>query len=121
MAMTRTPTGQSASSQSDRRITTPDPSVQTEAENRESISAGGETVDDRCSRGVARSVQTGMFSSVLAIFDHTATVISDYIAFCEDMIIPKKLVKSFPNSKPWITKELKKTVSQKERCVLKER
>ena len=44
---------------------------------------------------------------------HTATVISDYIAFCEDMIIPKKLVKSFQNRKPWITKELKKTVSQK--------
>ena len=44
---------------------------------------------------------------------------SDYNAFCEDMIIPKKLVKSFPNSKPWITKELKKTVSQKRDAYIK--
>ena len=51
--------------------------------------------------------------------DHTATVISDYIAFLEDMIIPTNLVKSFPNSKPWITQLLKKTVSQKRDAYLK--
>ena len=39
--------------------------------------------------------------------DHIATVISDYNAFYEDMIIPKTFVK-ITN-----TKELKKTVSQK--------
>ena len=51
--------------------------------------------------------------------DHTETVISDYIAFYDDLVIPKKLVKSFPNRKPWITKELKKTVSQKRDAYLK--
>jgi len=45
--------------------------------------------------------------------DQTVSVISDYIAFCEDMIIPKKLIKSFSNSKSWITKELIKTINKK--------
>ena len=32
-------------------------------------------------------------------------VISSYINFCENMLIPTKMVKIFPNSKPWTTKE----------------
>jgi hypothetical protein len=44
--------------------------------------------------------------------DQTVPVISDCIGFCEDTIIPKKLMKSFPNIKPWITKELRKTINQ---------
>ena len=71
-------------------------------------------------RGCMECTDWDVFFSPGDSLDHTATVISDYIAFCEDMIIPKKLVKSFPNSKPWITKELKKkTVSQKRDAYLK--
>ena len=40
-------------------------------------------------------------------------VISSYINFCEDMLIPTKMVKIFPNNKPWITKTLKKTINEK--------
>ena len=40
-------------------------------------------------------------------------VISDYISFCEDMIIPQKSVKVYPNNKPWISKSLKSTLNQK--------
>ena len=40
-------------------------------------------------------------------------VISSYIDFCEDMLIPTKMVKIFPNNKPWITKALKKTINEK--------
>ena len=40
-------------------------------------------------------------------------VISSYINFCEDMQIPTKMVKIFPNNKPWITKALKKTLNEK--------
>ena len=40
-------------------------------------------------------------------------VISSYINFCEDMLIPTKMVKIFPNNKPWITKALKKTINEK--------
>ena len=80
-------------------------------------------MDNRCSRGVYGCMECtdwDVFFSPGDSLDHTETVISDYIAFCEDIIISKKLVKSFPNSKPWITKELKKRVSQV-RCVPKER
>ena len=39
---------------------------------------------------------------------HDATdVISDYITFCEDTIIPKKTVKFYPN-KPWVSKSFEK-------------
>ena len=42
---------------------------------------------------------------------HDATdVISDYINFYEDMIIPKKPVKVYPNNKPSVSKSLKKTL-----------
>ena len=40
-------------------------------------------------------------------------VISSYINFCEDMLIPTKMVKIFPNNKPWITRALKKTINTK--------
>ena len=40
-------------------------------------------------------------------------VISSYINFCEDMLIPTKMVKIYPNNKPWITKALKKTINEK--------
>ena len=45
--------------------------------------------------------------------EEAAEVITDYILFCEDMIIPKKTVKVFSNNKPWITKKLKNTLHQK--------
>ena len=35
------------------------------------------------------------------------------------MIIPKKCIKSFPNSKPWITKDLQKTIYPKRDAYLK--
>ena len=40
-------------------------------------------------------------------------VISSYINFCEDMLVPAKIVKIFPNNKPWVTKALKKTINEK--------
>ena len=40
-------------------------------------------------------------------------VISFHINFCEDKLIPTKMVKIFPNNKPWITKALKKTINEK--------
>ena len=42
-----------------------------------------------------------------------ADVIGCYVNFCEDMIIPTKTVKIFPNNKPWISKSLKATLNEK--------
>ena len=45
---------------------------------------------------------------------HEATdVISEYVKFCQNMIIPQKTVKVYPNNKPWVTKALKKTLNEK--------
>ena len=40
-------------------------------------------------------------------------VISSYVSFCRDMIIPSKTIKIFPNNKPWISKSLKSTLNEK--------
>ena len=39
-------------------------------------------------------------------------VISDYINFCEHVIIQKKRVKVYPNNKLWVSKSLKKTLNE---------
>ena len=45
--------------------------------------------------------------------DELVTVISEYINFCVDNIIPVRVVKSYPNQKPWISKELIDVLKQK--------
>ena len=47
-------------------------------------------------------------------------VISSYINFFENMLIPTKMVKIFPNNKPWITKALKKTINKTARLFKKD-
>jgi hypothetical protein len=41
------------------------------------------------------------------------TAISDYINFCIHTTIPVKAIKKYPNSKPWITSEIKKCLKAK--------
>ena len=45
--------------------------------------------------------------------EEAADVVTDYIHFCEAMIVPTKTVKVFSNNKPWITKALKSTLNEK--------
>ena len=42
-----------------------------------------------------------------------ADVVSNYIVFCEDMLISSKTVKVFPNNKTWISKSIKSTLNEK--------
>ncbi len=39
--------------------------------------------------------------------DEQTLVISDYIQFCIDTLIPAKTIKTYPNSKPWINPQIK--------------
>ena len=39
--------------------------------------------------------------------DQITDVITSYIKFCVDSIIPTKTIKVYPNNKPWVTKEMK--------------
>ena len=45
--------------------------------------------------------------------NETTDVISSYINFCEDMLVPTKMVKILPKNKPWITKAQRKTINEK--------
>ena len=45
--------------------------------------------------------------------EEATDVVTDYITFCEAMVVPTKTVKVFSNNKPWITKALKSTLNEK--------
>jgi hypothetical protein len=45
--------------------------------------------------------------------DENVNVVTDYINFCVESIVPVKSVKIFPNNKPWVTKELKRLLNMK--------
>ena len=39
--------------------------------------------------------------------DFNVDVLNSYVTFCIDNTVPQKMVKCFPNNKPWVTKDLK--------------
>ena len=49
--------------------------------------------------------------------EHNLDTISDsitsYISFCEETFVPKKVVKIYPNTKPWISKEMSHILKEK--------
>ena len=45
--------------------------------------------------------------------DDNVDVITSYLKFCTDMIIPTKEVKIYANNKPWLTKDVKELVNKK--------
>ncbi len=48
--------------------------------------------------------------------DNATEIITDYIEFCVDTVIPKKKVKVYPNNKPYVTKEVKDCINRKHRA-----
>ena len=49
--------------------------------------------------------------------EHNVDVITSYITFCTDMLVPTKSVNVYPNNKPWVTKELKEVINKKKRAL----
>lgn len=47
--------------------------------------------------------------------EHLTDGITGYINFCVDSIVPNKMVKCYPNNKPWVTKEIKSLLNNKKR------
>lgn len=45
--------------------------------------------------------------------DELTDVVSSWVAYCEDTVIPKKVVKIYPNNKPWVRKQLKDLLKKK--------
>lgn len=58
----------------------------------------------------------GMFKESCSDIDELTDVVSSYVTFCEDCVIPKKSVKIFPNSKPWVSKTLKNLLNKKRKA-----
>ena len=57
-----------------------------------------------------------LFDSSQSI-DANVDVLNSYLHFCTDMIVPKKVVKCFPNNKPWVTKDLKVILTEKKKLL----
>ncbi|KAK0135719.1 hypothetical protein N1851_028396 [Merluccius polli] len=45
--------------------------------------------------------------------DDRVSVITDYIKFCIHTTIPSKIIRIYPNSKPWITPQIKQSLKEK--------
>ena len=48
--------------------------------------------------------------------DEQVDTITAYMAFCVDMLVPTKQVKTFPNSKPWATKEVATVLKRRQQA-----
>jgi hypothetical protein len=55
----------------------------------------------------------GVFAPDSVNLNEHASIITDYITFCMDSTIPMKTVTVYPNSKPWITSDIKNTLKKK--------
>lgn len=54
-----------------------------------------------------------IFKESCSDIDARTDVVSCYVSFCADDVIPEKTLKVYPNSKPWVTKELRTFVYRK--------
>lgn len=45
--------------------------------------------------------------------DEATDTITEYIKFCVDCVVTKKVITIYPNNKPYITRELKDCINQK--------
>ena len=53
-----------------------------------------------------------LFDNNVSVYENV-DVLNSYLHLCVEMIVPKKIVKCFPNNKPWVTKELKELLGRK--------
>ena len=56
-----------------------------------------------------------MFDQMCTSFNELTDVISSYISFCVESVIPSKHITIFPKNKPWVTKDLKGVLNKKKR------
>ena len=66
-------------------------------------------------RGCFDCTDWSVFTDSSDSIDECVDVVSSYINFCYTTLIPTKTVTLYPNSKPWITKDLKEKITTKHR------
>ena len=69
--------------------------------------------------GCFDSTDWSVFLDSSNTLDEAVDVVSAYINFCVDQVVSSKEVKIYPNSKPWVTKELKEMMTARQ-AALKE-
>ena len=67
-------------------------------------------------RGCFECTDWNVFFDDCNDLDEANDVVTDYIKFCESVCIKTKTIKSFPNNKPWVTKEIKEVINEKKRA-----
>ena len=58
-----------------------------------------------------------MFYNACSDLNELVDVVSSYITFCVDSVIPTKEITVYPNNKPWVTKKLKGLLNKK-KCAI---
>ena len=46
--------------------------------------------------------------------DTKTEIVTDYINWCNDLVVPEKTVTVYPNTKPWVTKDIRSVLREKE-------
>jgi hypothetical protein len=72
---------------------------------KKTISVWNDDVAARLS-GCFACTDLDMFVRNCSDINELTDTVTDYIKFCEEMIIEKKTIKIYPNNKPWITREV---------------
>ncbi len=57
-----------------------------------------------------------VFDTSCSDIDDLTDVVSSYIHFCEDMLIPQKTLRTFANTKLWITKSIKSLMIERNKA-----
>ncbi len=68
-----------------------------------------------CLQGCFDCTDWEMFDQMCTSFNELTDVISSFISFCVESVIPSKHITIFPNNKPWVTKDLKGVLNKKKR------
>lgn len=69
-----------------------------------------------CLRGCFDCTVWDIFVNTSKNLEELTSVVTDYIRFCVDCIIPEKTFRVFPNDKPWVDKEFKVALHRKRRA-----
>lgn len=69
-----------------------------------------------CLKGCFDCTTWNTFTDTCRDLEELNSVVTDYIQFCVDCVIPEKNIKVFPNDKPWVNRELKEALKKKRRA-----
>ena len=67
-------------------------------------------------RGCFECTNWDCFYDTCSSLSELTDTVTEYMNFCMNMILPKKIVKIYPNEKPWMTKEVRLLLKAKKQA-----